>query len=157
MSFTSRLLCVIVVFNVLVLTWGDPNISKADSHKFLYIMDPFVVHITNAEIDNLMVHCKSNDDDLGDKNLIFEESFEFHFRQNFLFTTEFFCTFRSVTPYADRVIKSTTVIVFDAYISARLCGDGDPRNCYWSVRDDGFYVSKDNKTFPDGWIQRGRW
>lgn len=156
MSFTNKhCSLIIVMLNLLVLTWVDHVISNFDSQKKFFMLDPFDVHITDGEVDNLMVHCKSLDDDLGDKNLAPNQFFHWRFRQNFLFTTVFTCTFRSMTS-DNQELKTLTFDVFDLMISTK-CSADDPRNCYWLVRNDGFYFSKENKPFPDGWDLKRKW
>ncbi|KAK9063373.1 hypothetical protein SSX86_017243 [Deinandra increscens subsp. villosa] len=157
------LIIILVLTNLSVLTCGHvPGLTRANdydySRKPFGMLERFEVFITNVEVDNLMAHCRSNDDDLGDKKMGPNQYFHWRFRQNFLFTTEFWCTFRSMTLDGTRELKSITFDVFEGYIGAVQCGRGDPRNCYWLVKNNGFYVSPDNqRPFPFGWMKRRSW
>lgn len=159
MTFTSKH-CphIVLMFNLLVLIWVGYAFSTVQNLKRSNFLDLYAVYITNLDVDNLIVHCKSGDDDLGDKNLAPNQYFHWMFRQNFLLTTLYFCNFRWMTPDDNnREIKSASFHVFDIYISA-LCGDEFSVNrCYWLVRKDGFYFSKDDKPFPDGWKLMHTW
>ncbi|KAK1415507.1 hypothetical protein QVD17_31290 [Tagetes erecta] len=155
MSFTAKHSFFIIILNLLILTWGVHSLSKVDRNKF-GILDKYDVYITDADVDNLMVHCKSNDDDLGDRELGPNQYFDWRFRMDFLFTTNFNCSFRSMA-FDGRELKSKSLVVFDTYIGAINCGPGDLKHCYWLVRNDGFYISKDNKPFPDGWELKRKW
>lgn len=155
MSFIIKHSLIIVLLSLSVLTWCSDAYFKVGNSKPFFLFDRYDVYITNNEVDNLMVHCKSNDDDLGDKNLVPGQYFHWGFRQNFLFTTHFWCNFRSMTS-DDQEIKSITFDVFDLYISTK-CGPGDPKHCYWLAKNDGFYFSMDDKPFPDGWVLRKKW
>lgn len=100
------------------------------------------VRITNAlgVYGDLVVHCKSKDDDLGDHLLLPGESFEFRFRQNIFGTTLFFCSFR----------WSTEFHYYDVYRADR---DGCSK-CYWTVYFLGICFH-DQNCYP--WpVQSGR-
>lgn len=156
MSLTAKHSSFIIILSLVFLTWGVHSGSKGDSRKKFFICDKYEVYITDADVDNLMVHCKSNDDDLGDRELGHNQYFHWRFKMNFLFTTNFNCTFRSMT-FDGRELKSRSLTVFDTYIGAINCGSGDLKHCYWLVRNDAFYISKDNKPFPDGWEFKLKW
>jgi len=63
------------------------------------------VKITNRLSQNkdLLVHCKSREDDLGEHSLKSGDSYEFSFGEKFLWTSHFFCgfTFDGTTSFAD--------------------------------------------------------
>lgn len=159
MSFTTKhsYFIIIIFINFLFLAWSANVFSMVENHKRFGLFDRFEIYIINAEVDTLMVQCKSDDDDLGDRKLVRSQYFSWSFRENFFFTTHFFCNFRSVTP-DDQVLQSTSFNVFDLYISTR-CGDQDPvRKCYWIVRKDGFYLTTtDAKLNPDSWKLKRKW
>ncbi|KAK8572425.1 hypothetical protein V6N12_028478 [Hibiscus sabdariffa] len=74
---------------------------------------------------DLIVHCKSKDDDLGVRHIAYGNNFEFHFRPTFLRRTLFHCTFQ----------WDTVTHRFDIYVQVRdyfVC-----RHCVWKVGFDG--------------------
>ncbi|KAL4575020.1 hypothetical protein LXL04_021860 [Taraxacum kok-saghyz] len=154
MSFTTKHYSFIIIFiNFLFLTLGVNVHSDVENHKAFQLLNRFTVSIIDAEVNYLMVHCKSDDNDLGDRQLVHGQRFNWSFRMNFLFTTHFFCTFRSMTPDFSTELKSITFDVFQLYISTR-CGErgqGSVKKCYWLVKNDGFYLSMDNNAIPGDW------
>ncbi|EPS58024.1 hypothetical protein M569_16794 [Genlisea aurea] len=102
----------------------------------------FEVSIANNmnETGGLMiaVHCKSADDDLGEHYLWKDQDLRWKFRINLFRSTLFFCSVNS----------GETTLRFDVfdtdYISFK-CQDSS--KCFWSVRDEGFYLSCDGSTF----------
>ncbi|PWA75273.1 plant self-incompatibility protein S1 family [Artemisia annua] len=157
MTFTSMFGCCIIIFNLMILIWGNGAFSKVEELKKSNFLDLYAVYITDGDVDNLMAHCKSGDDDLGDKKLTPNQYFHWMFRQNFFLTTVFTCTYRWMAP-DNTELKSVTFNAFDIEISI-LCGDEYSINrCYWLVRKDGFYFSRDDqKPFPDGWKLMHTW
>ncbi|KAL4032857.1 hypothetical protein IC575_005940 [Cucumis melo] len=85
-SFTTFTLCLLisVFFSSLFIIEGKP-----------FQNPPVTVNITNAltSKDQLTVHCKSGDDDLGVHQLQPLGGYAFTFRPNFIGTTLFYCTF----------------------------------------------------------------
>ncbi|KAL7590299.1 hypothetical protein Lser_V15G36145 [Lactuca serriola] len=158
MNFTiKQRFLIIVMFNLLILIGGAYAFPKVENRNRSNYLDLYAVYITDSEVDNLMVHCKSKDDDLGDKKLTPNQYFHWMFRQNFMLTTIFYCIFRWMTPDS-KELKNATFNAFDIEVSI-LCGDEYSINrCYWLVRKDGFYFSRDdNKPFPDGWKLMHTW
>ncbi|KAL5781292.1 hypothetical protein ACOSP7_006321 [Xanthoceras sorbifolium] len=101
------------------------------------IYPKYTVHIMNNFSSNqnpLKMHCWSNDDDLGEHTLWMKNEFYFSFREKFFGWTHFWCEMH----------HGTQVKTFDVY-STRTRAFKCPStfNCYWSVRDDGFYFSDD--------------
>ncbi|KAG2404320.1 S-protein-like protein [Vigna angularis] len=86
------------------------------------------VEITNSleGKENLNIHCKSKDDDLGFHLLPINQSFQWSFRPHFLGKTLFFCSFQW---------GNDPLLHFDAYDEPRdidLCS-----NCHWYIKKDG--------------------
>ncbi|KDP44437.1 hypothetical protein JCGZ_16270 [Jatropha curcas] len=85
------------------------------------------VNITNDLGPNtdLRVHCKSKDDDLGEKLLHFRGYFTFQFHPNFWGTTLFYCLMKWQNVYH----------YFDIYIDDR--DDKRCTVCLWLIRASG--------------------
>ena len=86
----------------------------------------------DGEIDNLKAHCKSGDDDIGEKSLTVPQYFHWTFRMNIIGSTRFDCNFRWMAD-ENTVLKDKTFDVFNIRIMYR-CGERfDVNNCYWLV------------------------
>lgn len=114
MSYTVKLL--VVISYVLWASKDAEGVSQFDKVR---------VVITNKlkGHHDLTVHCKSGDDDLGDKHLTYDATYDFGFRVNFGETTLFFCSFAWQHQFHHQV-------VFDAHNSS--C-----RACIWHISEDG--------------------
>lgn len=102
------------------------------------ISSKYAVYIINNlpnDTEPLIVHCKSGDDDLGQRVLHKNEEFSFSFRRKVLIgSTLYFCHF-----WWDKKDKSFDV--FNNHIAEKDCGkvNSDLNECYWKVQEDGFY------------------
>ena len=85
------------------------------------------VKITNALQANnqLTLHCKSGDDDLGVHKLALSDSYEFSFRPNLWQSTLFYCSFQ----------WPGTFHYFDIYIDKRDRNNCVNTLCSWYVRE----------------------
>lgn len=99
------------------------------------IVWPWTKHtviITNDMSSNqqpLKFHCWSRDDNLGNHTLYMKGNFQFHFREdNLYFDTKFFCDMQHGT-------QKQSLSVYPHHCNTF-------KTCYWSVREDGFYVGK---------------
>ncbi|KAJ8440683.1 hypothetical protein Cgig2_005117 [Carnegiea gigantea] len=92
------------------------------------------VKITNGLSQNkdLLVHCKSKDDDLGEHPLKSGESYEFSFRQKFMWKSLFFCgyTFDGAKQFSD-VYNGETM----------ECRE----HCWWEIKETGPCLYKDGQ------------
>ncbi|EXB44217.1 hypothetical protein L484_002909 [Morus notabilis] len=91
----------------------------------------------------LNVHCRSEDDDLGVRDLGNGQNIQWSFRNNWLGTTLFWCSMKW-----NNVGGS-----FDVYSFKRdfdLCGF----KCWWSIRRDGAYFYSE---FKNVWEKRYVW
>lgn len=73
---------------------------------------------------DLMIHCKSKDDDLGVHRLRYGENFEWSFRVNFFGRTQYYCSFE----------WPGSIKWFDIYVGwrdDRLCD-----TCLWGIWED---------------------
>ncbi|RDY03840.1 S-protein-like 29, partial [Mucuna pruriens] len=86
------------------------------------------VLITNnlEQHQDLNIHCKSRDDDLGMKFLRFNETYEFSFGNSYIVDTQFYCSFQW---------KNGPLVYYDVYIQDR--DDSLCRLCHWYVKKDG--------------------
>ncbi|KAB2599913.1 hypothetical protein D8674_010184 [Pyrus ussuriensis x Pyrus communis] len=90
-----------------------------------YPLKKITVRINNTLENNqeLTVHCKSGDDDLGPHNLLPKNTYEFSFKRNFLQPrTLFFCTFQ----WPEDQFK---LHYFDIYDQKR----DDCSKCFWEI------------------------
>ncbi|POO03362.1 Self-incompatibility protein [Trema orientale] len=99
------------------------------------------VSILNAlpEDLDLTVHCKSGDDDLGEKILQFNGTYEWSFHVNFGVTTLFFCSFSWRNAAGS----------FEIYKAKRDMNWRCPTYCSWAARDDGVYGYKESDHVND--------
>ncbi|CAH2050182.1 unnamed protein product [Thlaspi arvense] len=95
----------------------------------------YTVHIIDVLTNgDLTFHCKSKDTDLGKINATSGEDYHFSFYENIFGRTLFFCGFAHNQ-------QRQSFDVFDGALKMR-CVD-----CYWRVRDDGFYFSDDGISY----------
>ncbi|KAI6699145.1 hypothetical protein NL676_019266 [Syzygium grande] len=92
------------------------------------------VHIVNNLPGDFALHCQSGDHDLEARILHPNEEQLIRFKINFFRTTRFYCAARWGERYKQ----------FDAFWASRDENRCDNVDCYWSVRDNGFYFSNDN-------------
>ncbi|KAK4774596.1 hypothetical protein SAY86_009531 [Trapa natans] len=86
---------------------------------------------------NIIIHCKSKDDDLGIFTVLPNQAFTFHFRRNFFASTLFFCGI--YTEHAQGT--------YDIYKFTR-----DGNRCYkctWAVKESGVYGFADGNSISD--------
>ncbi|CAB4292559.1 unnamed protein product [Prunus armeniaca] len=72
---------------------------------------------------DVLVHCKSKQDDLGVHLLHYNALYEFKFKPNFWGTTQFYCNFT----------WPSRIEWFDIYKFKRDAG----KFCYWMIKPDG--------------------
>lgn len=91
------------------------------------------VSVVNGLSNNseLLVHCKSKDNDLGIHNLWPGTNFNWSFRENFFQRTLFWCYARK-----DDVHSSFKVFWQDALLFYKCLW----KNCIWVAKDDGIYI-----------------
>ncbi|GFS40551.1 hypothetical protein Acr_17g0009890 [Actinidia rufa] len=133
-------------FYVPLLILAFFSLTQAEKHEIEYgiedISGPFVkytVHIVNGITPKpgspiLQFHCQSNDDDLGVKFPKPGEDFNWSFRENLIGSTLFFCSF-------SRGQQSASFDVFNHDL------DDQCKQCYWLVKEDGFYFSDSTKLY----------
>ena len=103
----------VILLSMLTLVWADK----------------VTVKITNTleGKENLNVHCKSKNDDIGHHLLYYNQSFQWSFGPNFFWRTLFFCSFQW---------GNGDLLYFDVYIQNRdsfICSD----DCHWYITKTG--------------------
>ncbi|KAF3629170.1 putative abscisic acid receptor PYL2-like, partial [Capsicum annuum] len=101
---------------------------------------PHTIYVVSI-IDNLKdssvplkIHCQSKNNDLGYHDLLYNQSFEFRFKEQFFHRTLFFCHFW----------WNAKQNVFDVFNDANRCikkGPSRTHTCIWSVNLDGFSLN----------------
>ncbi|KAK8635663.1 hypothetical protein V6N13_004390 [Hibiscus sabdariffa] len=107
------------------------------------------VHVVNGLSNNkiLLVHCKSADDDLGERHLTVGSETQWHFKIAIIGSTLFFCFMASDS---DHVHVRLDVFWLDQELFYRC----NYKHCIWTARDDGIYLKNipDNiDEFKHGW------
>ncbi|CAH1422996.1 unnamed protein product [Lactuca virosa] len=100
------------------------------------------MHIIDSEIQNLIVHVLSKDNDLGNYTMTINDEFHWDFRRNFGETTEFSGHFYWMTS-DNQIYQEVEFSVFNNHI-ADECGNKllKTNKCFWLVKSDGFYFAK---------------
>jgi len=102
----------VILLSMLTLVWADK----------------VTVEITNTleGKENLNVHCKSKNDDIGHHLLNYNQSFQWSFDTHFLWSTLFFCSFQW---------GNGDLLYFDVYTQTKdsfVCSD-----CHWYITKSG--------------------
>ena len=114
------------------------NKNSSDDVKVggVFIFNTTVQIFNNLDNQNqLTVHCKSKDDDLGAHVLLNNQYYEFKFRINFGGTTLYFCGLTWVG-------GTGSYDLFRASRDSLRCAS----KCVWRARNDGIYGYQDDKT-----------
>ncbi|KAK1436192.1 hypothetical protein QVD17_01970 [Tagetes erecta] len=117
-------------------------------------MKPVTVYI-KSDVNNLRFHCKSKDDDLGEVRRNAGEEYDIHFCLNIWRSTLYFCHFylgwkqRVMDVFATKN-KHDPDYCFSTAYSATV-------DCYWLIREDGFYVAKFKNPGPNDWLKKFDW
>ena len=112
-------------------------------------LETWHVHVVNNMGNQmmLMVHCKSRDNDLGERNLSPGAEFQWKFKMNFFEKTLFWCYWRPE--------KGNRHANFDVFWKDDdLFYKCNYKNCYWIAKDDGIYL----KNIPEEYDEfRHKW
>ncbi|KAI3936385.1 hypothetical protein MKW98_000659 [Papaver atlanticum] len=134
-----------IIFSLLLLC--AILVSKGSSYRTR-------VHVQNhlEAHEDLFMHCRSYDDDLGERMLRVGEESYWDFKAFPLFT-HFWCDLRWFDSWSHHWYNGT----FDVYRSTGLinryigyCG----HECLWSARQLGFYLYRKDE---QKWEKRGEW
>ncbi|KAJ0034068.1 hypothetical protein Pint_26185 [Pistacia integerrima] len=134
----------LIIFPIIFQIFQTPTLAF-DEDKFRLFT--YTVHIINGLNNNdnpLIIHCYSNDDDLGEHALWMKNEFKFLFGEHMFKFTHFWCVMRLG-------LKKKTIDVFRTGYESVYCHYTG--NCFWSTREDGFYFSNDNES----WLKRYEW
>ena len=132
---SEKLYVVLMVFLVVMIGETVPTFASSVDAS----LGQLTVHITNGFYYNekpLVMHCWSEDDDLGEHTLWKDNEFHFSFRESFIGWTHFYCEM-----HHDKQFKK--IDVYDSakeYIKCTYT-----LNCYWMVDEGGFFFSRNNK------------
>ncbi|KAL4581143.1 hypothetical protein LXL04_017352 [Taraxacum kok-saghyz] len=101
----------------------------------------------------ITVHVQSKEDDLGNHTLAYNDNTNWKFCVSSGARTRFYAHFywKSRTAFFD---------VYDYDTAETYCAGSNTfkqQNCFWSVRDNGFYISRHNNPFPEGWTKLHDW
>ncbi|CAN1307834.1 Self-incompatibility protein S1 [Linum perenne] len=122
---TTRLLISLLLLSIVIINSVPPS-------------EAVTVRIINALSDHnkrLLVHCKSGDDDLGSKYIVWgEDHYHFSFFPSIFGNTLFWCY---VAPDANTHVSFTAWADDDPLIPAGYADDAT-----WLAMDDGVYVNR---------------
>ena len=109
------------------------------------------VHIINdIASGSIVINPKSGNDDLGIQILQPRQAFTWHFCEKTAGSTIFNSTFF----WNPRLANFT---VFNDEIRYECIKQRGVEDCYWLVREDGFYLSPYNNLFPKDWVKKHDW
>ncbi|KAK8614886.1 hypothetical protein V6N13_068675 [Hibiscus sabdariffa] len=131
---------------------ANPSTSSSsapteDPRNMLY--KTWHVHAVNGLSSNkiLLIHCKSGDDDLGERNLTAGNEFQWKFKTNLFGTTLFWCFWASRSDHVHAKFK----VFWDNVPLFYRC---NWKTCIWIAKDDGLYIKnipEDYDEFQHAW------
>ena len=113
------------------------------------------VKIINDVGDPIRVHCKSGDEDFGEKTLVATQSFAWGFTPSIWGRTLYYCSF--IWDSQRKITKNLRVWV-DYKLFSSYDSDHQPcTHCVWSVAKEGFFrMTSDTReklpVFESGWL-----
>ncbi|KAJ9555258.1 hypothetical protein OSB04_009872 [Centaurea solstitialis] len=147
-AMCSLFVLIFLIISTSSITYVTPTSSVNDC----VLLTRWHVFVTNGISENISVHIRSKDDDLGNRTLPYNGSFDWSFCDTG--RTLFYSQFRWGSKYQ-------TLNLFDANVW-RKCDKGKfgTQHCYWLVRPEGFYISRGIRGFaptnPDKLRLNGR-
>ncbi|XP_022875054.1 S-protein homolog 24-like [Olea europaea var. sylvestris] len=138
-----------ILFCLLILFFRFAQILS--SFHFSKGYDVHVVNGIHLSPNPLRIHCASRDDDLGYHTLSENQDFHWHFYEDILLRTLFFCHF-----WCGK--RQKAFVVFKDPTACHIGqGDDDHNQCYWLVKADGFYFAKKNPPSPSDLKKKYDW
>ncbi|OVA18538.1 Plant self-incompatibility S1 [Macleaya cordata] len=121
---------------LLVLALSCSNLCPSAYGWLEIYFDPITVWVYNELDPNtpLTIHCKSKDDDLGERTLSYKQEFHWDFNINFQKTTLFWCNMWWYDSNRHLVQAS-----HDVYKVKRDYRKKCRLDCFWHIRKDGWY------------------
>ncbi|KAL4578466.1 hypothetical protein LXL04_014589 [Taraxacum kok-saghyz] len=110
----------------------------------------WTVSITSEIPNDIVVHIKSTDHDLGDHTISAHGIYTWQFCSK-LVGTHFTGDFSWGSRHQSLALMDAKI---SRYCNKRLVGDDE---CYWLVKPNGFYVSFNNASFPWDWAKKKSW
>lgn len=128
----------------------DPIVNTTDKSCFLSYWNVFIYNEIN---DPITLHIELEDNDLGNRTVSFNTYTHWSFCLGVTLKTRFYAHFywKSRTAFFD---------VYDHDTAKRYCENSNlfkEQRCFWLVRDDGFYISRNHHPFPQGWAKLHDW
>ncbi|CAL1375448.1 unnamed protein product [Linum trigynum] len=111
------------IMMAILLLMGTPSNAEEEEG----IIEKTVVKVTNGLKVQLTAHCKSKDDDLGEKVLTTDGFFSWKFYPNVLPTTLYFCSFEWDGSGGNKS--------FNIYVESR--DDERCTHCQWTIYEKG--------------------
>ncbi|OIT37765.1 hypothetical protein A4A49_58844, partial [Nicotiana attenuata] len=111
------------------------------------------VHIVDgiqANSPQLSFHCQSDDDDLGYHYPTLNQEFQFDFKLRVFAVTLFYCHFWWGT-------KQAMFDVFRVDGACSVYGGLDTKQCYWLIKEDGFYFANQEHPSPSSLFKLHDW
>ncbi|XVF61729.1 hypothetical protein PTKIN_Ptkin08bG0153800 [Pterospermum kingtungense] len=127
------------VFLLLAITLSQVNFGQATKRYSVYISNGL------GNGDQLTVHCKSKDDDLGVHTLRAYEHWSWTFKVNIWKTTLYWCDINTIEHHGSFKVSAMHDDILD------MCNSNE---CLWSARDDGLYLKDNSK---DSWFLKYKW
>lgn len=132
----------VILFSLMISINPVTYTSASSINRWCLIFTPWNMFIVNGINEDITIHVRSKDDDLGNHTLPYNGIYNWSFCDTgrTLFWSKFWWG-----------SKYQSFNVFDVH-SIMMCDKLGfaPRYCYWLVRPEGFYIGKVNNPFPSG-------
>ncbi|XP_071689339.1 S-protein homolog 2-like [Rutidosis leptorrhynchoides] len=144
----------LVILFILTLNSFEASLAHVGN---CFITGEYKIHI-NSNVNNLHIHCKSKDDDLGDQYRNTGEEYDINFCIKMDGSTIFNCQFNWESKQAQFDVFN---INGKTSRSPKYCHDKSTiqvkSDCYWHVEEDGFYIPGSFDPEPNNWQKLHDW